>query len=201
MKLTTISILVAALSVIIAAFGVLGTIVGGALKLGSVKGSFEEKLGSIDKSINNIETSLTNVDLKDMYDILINLKGGMPSSNSVTIDLKRADLNVTVSLMSMDDRTELEFVFDKEIEMRALNSMLGRDKELSRKEKEWFGEEPDVTMLSPRRLHFKVPSADIEQIAQWVPFVLKKLDTFCENLLSVEAEFDRKLEESLEENY
>lgn len=168
-------------------------VVTGVLRIGSFSNTF----GNMEESINNIEDAVTSVDFQVMERKLIALAASGGSNNSVRKTLEESGVEATISLIGKDEGSRIEVSFDDDIKTRTMTELLGKDKELTKREKELFGSEPQCRNISPRRIHCEIPSNDFNKVAKWIKPLLEKLDQFCVEMRQAEELFDEKVEKSL----
>ena len=157
--------------------------------------SHADQIDGIGDSVNTIEDSITNVSLTRMENLLEDLGTSLTARNSVKHTMERSGVETVVSLTSVDEgRIEVSFRFSENIEARSIATMLGEDEEVDRKEAEFFGEETGVRATSPREMSFNVKTEDMDAVANWVQFIVDKIDQYYTRLTVAKEEFDSKVE-------
>lgn len=160
-----------------------------------------DKMDDVKSSVTTIERSVTNIDFEGIERAIDSfVDGGLPTGNSVKYTLEEADVDVVISLTSIEeDHTEVNFRFEENVGARNLIESITDNEGLATFEKDLFGEEPGIFAISPRQIEAEVPSGDIEKIVSWAARLVDRFDEEYVHLHESKEEFDSLLENSLSE--
>lgn len=158
-----------------------------------------QQIDGMGESISTIERSVTNIDFEGIERAVDSfVDGGLPTGNSVEYTLERADIDVVISLSSMDEaETKVNFRFEENVGAQNLVDTLAADEQLAAYEESVFGKEPGVYAISPRQIEAEVPSEDMEKIVEWAAELVDKFDETYIELRESKDEFDSLLEQNL----
>lgn len=152
----------------------------------------------------NDATGPPGIPLKDIDDAIekidkVNFESKEELSEEELIDnLKDVDFPLTVQADVDDDEYVMVIMeFEERIRSKAVSERLKQDVELEQEELDLFGMECAFNATSPFEIVFSVPSTDFEEVAEWTPTILVRIDRYHVDFDKRSKEFDKALEEAL----
>jgi len=172
-----------------------------AYKCGAWSTKFTSKFDALVTSIKKIENAVTSVDLQEMAQQLSQIAGttkGKTIGNTVTKVLKKTGVTVDVSLSSLGPESSINLRFSQAIDHKGLSEAIVNNKELSKEEKRLFGNETKIFAYSPRGLMFKIPSDNLDLIADFIVYLLKVIHDILIDMNEFEKDFDEKVRSKMD---